>query len=330
MSTFLLRRKATVALSLGLLVAACSTAPQRPTVDTTNVPDSNEPDLVAQLRERMASGQLKTKAKTEQTGTTSATADTSSAPKVSIDPVKQQAAMAIAPDYARAVGLMRAGNDAEALALFQNLSTRAPQFAGPLLNQGVILLHQEKYPEAEAALRAALKTSPNSPYANNLLGIALRQQGKFPEAKAAYEAALTADPGYARAHFNLGVLLDLYMQDLPQALTHYERYQSLQAKPDPAVANWIVDLQKRTGVYKAPPKPAPAPTPVNDGGSDATGSDSAPAAAATAPAPANGAAPAAPAAAPTGPSSATTAPAAPASAPATPSSSPADQGKTAA
>ncbi|HEX4869993.1 MAG TPA: tetratricopeptide repeat protein, partial [Moraxellaceae bacterium] len=234
MSIFLHRRKAAAAISLALLVAACSTAPKRPAGEATAVPDSNEPDLVAQLRERMAAGQLKSKAKTEQAGSTVATADTSSAPRVSIDPVKQQAAMAIAPDYARAVSLMQAGNDAEALALFQGMAAKTPQFAGPLVNQGVILLRQEKYAEAETALRAALKVSPKSPYANNLLGIALRQQGKFADARAAYEAALAIDPNYARAHFNLGVLLDMYMQDLPAALTHYERYQALQSKPDPA------------------------------------------------------------------------------------------------
>lgn len=305
MSIFLHRRKAAAALSLALLVTACSTAPKRPVSETPAGPESNEPDLVAQLRERMAAGQLKSKAKPAQAGNTAATADTSSAPKVTIDPVKQQAAMAIAPDYARAIGLMQAGNDAEALALFQGMAAKAPQFAGPQLNQGLILLRQEKYADAETALRAALKANPKSPYAHNLLGIALRQQGKFADAKAAYEAALAQDPSYARAHFNLGVLLDMYMQDLPAALAHYERYQALQSKPDTAVANWITDLQKRTGVYKAPPKPAPVVAAPAEGDAPADGGT-----AAAEPAPAAGSAPTAPAAAP-----ATPATPAPASAP---------------
>lgn len=290
MSIYLPRRKAVAALSLALLLGACSSAPKRTTPETATGPESNEPDLVAQLRERMAAGNLPRKTKTEVGGTISATRDTSSAPKVTVDPVKQQAAMAIAPDYARAIGLIQAGNDAEALALFRSMGAKAPQFAGPLLNQGLILLRQEKYADAEAALRAAVKASPRSPYAQNLLGIALRQQGKFPDARTAYEAALALDPGYARAHFNLGVLADLYMQDLPLALNHYERYQGLQSKPDPAVANWIVDLQKRTGVYKAPPRPAPAPQP----GADEKG-DTAPAAEATPATPATEATPTAPA-----------------------------------
>ncbi|MES2918267.1 MAG: tetratricopeptide repeat protein [Pseudomonadota bacterium] len=278
-------RHAVAVAALALLLGACSTAPK--STPEAALPESNEPDLVAQLRERMAAGNLQRKAKVEQPGSTAVAGDTSSAPKVSIDPALQLAAQAVAPDYARATGLMQAGNDAEALALLRDIATRAPRFAGPLLNQGVILLRQQKHAEAEAVLREALKANPASPFAQNLLGIALRQQGKFSDARAAYTAALALDPDYARAHFNLGVLLDMYLQELPQALRHYERYQALQSKPDPAVANWIVDLQKRTGVYKAPPRPAPTPVPAAEGDAEsapaASGSDATPAPATAAP-----------------------------------------------
>lgn len=259
------------AIALALLLGGCASAPQK-SVETAAVPESNEPDLVAQLRERMAAGNLPRKAKTAPTGPIAATGDTSSAPTVKVDPAKQQAAMAVGADYARSLSLMKAGGDAEALALLRQIGDKVPQFSGPLVNQGVILLRQQKYAEAEKALRAALKANPGSPYAHNLLGIALREQGKFTDAKAAYQAAIALDPGYAKAHFNLGVLADLYMQDLTLALSHYEKYQSLQSKPDPAVANWIIDMQKRTGVYKAPPRPAPVQpvaTPDEPAASDA-------------------------------------------------------------
>ncbi len=59
-------------------------------------------------------------------------------------------------------------------------------------------------------------------------------------------------PNYAKAHFNFGVLAELYLQDLPLALSHYEAYQNTQTEADSTVAKWVIDLQKRTGVYKAP------------------------------------------------------------------------------
>lgn len=253
-----------------LLLSACATAPKQPGTAATTGPaagaENNEPDLVAQLRERMASGSLQRQEKTEDRKPAAATADTSRSPTLVADTGKQQAAMSVAGDYARALGLMSAGKDDEALILLQKIATKTPQFSGPWVNQAVILLKQLRFAEADKALQEALKANPNNPYTFNLMGIALRGQGKFADAKAAYDSALSIDPNYAKAHFNYGVLADLYMQDLPLALNHYERYQSLQSKPDPAVANWIVDLQKRTGVYKAP-----APTPLAPPPEEATG-----------------------------------------------------------
>lgn len=289
----LARSALAAALALPLVLAGCSSSPKRPaagTVDDAAV-GSNEPDLVAQLRERMASGKLQRKEK-EPAAPVASGRDTSSAPTVNVNPEKQQAAMAVGADYARALMLMRSGSDAEAITLLTQISRRTPEFSGPLVNMAAILLKQGKYADAEKQLRDALAINAKNPYANNLLGIALREQGKFADARTAYEAALALDPNYAKAHFNLGVLADLYMQDLPKALSHYERYQSLQSKPDPAVANWIVDLQKRTGVYKAPARPvapvATAPEEDDEAGTETPATGTAPAAApadSTAPAP---------------------------------------------
>lgn len=261
-------------LALSALAAAlallngCASAPKpvAPPVESTS--DAGEPDLVAQLRERMAAGTLQRQEKPEDKQPSVAADDTSRSPVMTIDAGKQQAVMAVASDYARALGMMDAGQDTDALALLEAIATRAPSLSGPLVNQGVILLRQKQYADAEARLLKALEINARNPYGYNLLGIALREQGKFANARAAYESALGLDPNYAKAHFNLGVLADLYEQDLPRALTHYERYQALQSKPDPAVANWIIDLQKRTGVYKVPPpapvQEAPAETAPND------------------------------------------------------------------
>ena len=73
----------------------------------------------------------------------------------------------------------------------------------------------------------------------------LRSQGKFSEAKQAYQKALRIDPQYSKAHYNLGVLAELYLQDLSLALTHFQLYQSLQREPERMVGNWIKDLNRR-------------------------------------------------------------------------------------
>ena len=47
---------------------------------------------------------------------------------------------------------------------------------------------------------------------------------------------------------NLGVLLDLFMQQPAAALEQYQAYQSTLAEPDGVVALWIREVQPRAGV----------------------------------------------------------------------------------
>jgi tetratricopeptide (TPR) repeat protein len=84
----------------------------------------------------------------------------------------------------------------------------------------------------------------------NQLGIAYRKAGRFEDARAAYERALAADPGLADAHCNLGILLDLYLDDPAAALPHFERAQALAPDTDPKVAAWVVELRTRLGLVQ--------------------------------------------------------------------------------
>jgi len=159
-------------------------------------------------------------------------------------------------DYQRAVTLMKANQLDEAYALFEDIQTKAPQLAGPALNQALIRIQQQNYKDADSLLQKAITANSKNPFAYNLQGFVYRQLGQFSKSRAAYEQALTLSPNYAKAHFNLGVLADLYLQDLPLALQHYEAYQNTQSSPDSTVAKWVIDLQKRTGTYKPPAKKA--------------------------------------------------------------------------
>ena len=189
----------------------------------------------------------------QKEGGAAADSDAIHIPPVPHAPEAEKIAQQAMAEYARALQTRMAGNNKQALVMFQSLAARYPQLSGPKLNVGLIYMEQEDYENAEKAFRECLSVNNANPYAHNGLGLALREQGQFSESRSHYEQALALDPKYARAHFNLAVLGELYLQDLPLALNHFRAYQNLQKQADSNVTNWIADLENR--VPDAPSQP---------------------------------------------------------------------------
>lgn len=281
-------------LLAGLGLTACSSmkdkpAPVAPVEDgaaPTAEEISSEPDLEKLARERAARGE--TKAKDTEGKPSAARADTSEGPELDApaDAAQKALAQSLQADYDRALGMVKSGQLDEAYALLDEIQAKAPAFTGPMLNQALIRLKQKKPKDAQALLKKAIETNPKNPYAYNLSGYTEKLLANFKGAREAYEKALELSPKYGKAHFNLAVLADLYLLDLPFALKHYEAYQSLQAQPDPTVAKWIVDLQKRTGVYKPPARKVVEETITEEPAEPAATETAAPADGAAQPAPA--------------------------------------------
>jgi Flp pilus assembly protein TadD len=115
-----------------------------------------------------------------------------------------------------------------------------------LLNLGIVYARTERLDQAEEILIKAQAQAPRSAVIHNELGIVRRHRGDFAGSASAYRAAIKADPAFANAHYNLGVLLDLYLQQPADALTHYEAYLSLTPQGDKTVNGWVKDLRRRT------------------------------------------------------------------------------------
>jgi tetratricopeptide (TPR) repeat protein len=190
-------------------------------------------------------------------------------------------------DFTHGVADALGGKTTEAELDFQQMELNYPSLAEPSVNLAIVLRGAGDLPGAAAALQRATTRSPDYALAWNELGLVNRAQGKFDDARMAYGKSVAADANYAPTHRNLGVLLDLYLQDPTEALAEFEKYRSLTGEDKP-VSGWIAELRRRTGVAAPPPAVKPA---------DATPPAAAPAAADTAPAPAPDGAPAADAAA---------------------------------
>ena len=146
--------------------------------------------------------------------------------------------------YEQAVSVMAAGDLTDAELRLQEFLLQYPGYPGAHVNLAIIHRQNGDDVAAMADVDRALAIDPNNAVALNQKGLLFRRNGNFREAEAAYLKAVTASPEYALAHYNLGVLNELYLQQLDAALQHFEAYQSLVGE-DKQVAKWITDLRRR-------------------------------------------------------------------------------------
>jgi tetratricopeptide (TPR) repeat protein len=161
-------------------------------------------------------------------------------------------------DFQHAIQLANSGHNVDAELEFKQFALRYPGYPASLVDLAMLLRKDGQLSDSEAALRIATKQDATNPVAWSELGLTLRQEGKFPDAKGAYEQALAADDHYAPAHRDLGVLLDLYLDQPAAALPEFERYRVLTSADKP-ITTWIAELRQRTGIKSdSPAAAAPA------------------------------------------------------------------------
>jgi tetratricopeptide (TPR) repeat protein len=172
-------------------------------------------------------------------------------------------------EFTRALTLMRGTDPTQALLEMQVLTQSYPDLPGPYANLGVLHRNANQLAEAEAAFAKATERAPWDAQTWTEYGLTLRQAGKFTEARAAYESAIKANPSYAPAHRNLGVLLDLFLDDPLTAQTELETYKQLTGEDKP-VSGWLAELRSRNKVRapasEAAPETTPEPAPKPEGG----------------------------------------------------------------
>jgi tetratricopeptide (TPR) repeat protein len=173
-------------------------------------------------------------------------------------------------DFHHAIELANSGHNVDAELEFKQFALRYPGYPASLIDLAMLQRKDGQLSDSEAALLIATKQDLTNPVAWAELGLTLRQEGKFPEAKAAYEQALAADDHYAPAHRDLGVLLDLYLDQPAAALPEFERYRVLTSADKP-ITTWIAELRQRTGIKSdAPAAAAPANQDAHGDGASAS------------------------------------------------------------
>ncbi|MDH5424232.1 MAG: tetratricopeptide repeat protein [Gammaproteobacteria bacterium] len=148
--------------------------------------------------------------------------------------------------FNQAVELIGQKQYEKAVTLLTDVTARTDKHSAPYVNLGVAYAKLGKIDEAEENLLKALKINPLHPVTNNELGIVYRQRGRFEDAKKAYQAVISRYPRFLPAIRNLGILCDIFMNDLECAIEQYAAY--LEYSPDEKnIQIWLTDLQRRAG-----------------------------------------------------------------------------------
>jgi len=126
---------------------------------------------------------------------------------------------------------------------FLKVTKKHPDFAGPWANLALIYIKQGLYEKAEKHIQKSLTKNPKMAQALNMAGFIEEQKGNINKAKNYYEKSIEKNPGYTLAHYNLALLYDIYLQNIPEAIKHYQQYLSLLNDEDEEIENWVEELK---------------------------------------------------------------------------------------
>ena len=129
--------------------------------------------------------------------------------------------------------------------LLIQMQSRYPQLSSIKAMLGWVYWQGGKVKEAINYLEAVIQNPLYKPDAHNYLAIMYRVQGKFKKAEALYKQALQVWPEDPVLHKNLGILYDLYLIQLSEALAHYQHALTLDSS-DKRLKGWVKDLERRT------------------------------------------------------------------------------------
>lgn len=170
---------------------------------------------------------------------------------VDTGPKEQPLPPALVDSYNAGLELLAEEDQQLALEHWSQLTEQFPQYPGNWANLAIVQYRKEQFEESLASLVQSLEIKSDFCPSFKLKGLVERELGKFQEAETSYLAAAGCDPQDANVRYNLGILYDLYMNDLPKALEQYQLAQSLMPEKDENMAVWIPDLQRRSGAPAA-------------------------------------------------------------------------------
>jgi tetratricopeptide (TPR) repeat protein len=128
--------------------------------------------------------------------------------------------------FLAAVQAEEAGDKHRAIALYEEIVARDPDYAPACINLGTIHFHLRQFGRAEELYRRATEADPSYVLAFFDLGNVLDELERLDESIAAYRQAVVLAPRYADAHYNLALAYER-KGERRAALRHWQAYLRL-------------------------------------------------------------------------------------------------------
>jgi tetratricopeptide (TPR) repeat protein len=150
--------------------------------------------------------------------------------------------------FIQAKRALKSNDFGRAQTILTELTDTNKRLSGPWVMLGDIAVEKNKLDLAEQHFSKAILINKNNVNAYLRLANVKRMQGDFSKAKNTYADALSLWKDFPEAHLNLGVLYDVYLNDNIKAQKHIEAYQFLTDGDNNEVAQWLLEIQSRTGL----------------------------------------------------------------------------------
>lgn len=147
--------------------------------------------------------------------------------------------------YSSALANFEKGNVKAAAAALTKITQDNPGYFDGWINLAIANYQLKDLAAAKRALAQAQQLQATSAQLNNIRALISTEDGQYKDAEQLYLASLKLEPKNASTHYNLALLYDIYYQDLPQAVAHYESYLALSSQKDEETEAWTAELKQK-------------------------------------------------------------------------------------
>jgi len=147
--------------------------------------------------------------------------------------------------YQDALEALKTDNVDKAIPSLTKIANNHPDHIGAWINLANAYLTKVKINEAESATAHAKSINPKLAEIFNLQGLLAVLKGEYANAEKNYLQAIQLKANYPTAHYNLGLLYDMYYQDIDRAVAEYDRYIELSDGTDKKTISWVAELKQK-------------------------------------------------------------------------------------